>query len=181
MEGGNSGSEALVYGNPADARTHRDEILVRCVVVLVRALWARVRGRSKASKPGRRVVSGSAAVEVGRRNKTRRDGDDAGDDGDDFPVNHCIEAGRVRRRRVWARPSYVWCQFAIEFWSKSGVALDQTTLVMAGQGDYYLSCSSTQRGVVDWGELWGGERRKLVYGVCGGSKCWGSGAGKLGE
>lgn len=51
----------------------------------------------------------------------------------------------------------------MEFWSKSGVALDQTTSVMACQGDYYLSCSSTRRGVSTGGSLGGGGRRKLVY------------------
>lgn len=70
----------------------------------------------------------------------------------------------------------------MEFWSKSGVVLDQTSFVMAWQGDYYLSCSSTRRGVSRLGGGWGGGggARKLVYGVCGGRKCWGSGAGKLG-
>lgn len=61
----------------------------------------------------------------------------------------------------------------MDFWSKSGVALDQTSFVMAWQGDYYLSCSSTRRGVSRLGGGWGGgERgaRKLVYGVCVGER-----------
>lgn len=50
----------------------------------------------------------------------------------------------------------------MEFWSKSGVALDQTTYVMACQGDYYLSCSSTRRGVSTGGGLGGGETEVSV-------------------
>lgn len=45
----------------------------------------------------------------------------------------------------------------MDFWSKSGVALDQTSFVMAWQGDYCLSCSSTRRGVSRLGGGWGGE------------------------
>lgn len=90
----------------------------------------------------------------------------------------------MRRRRVWARPSYVWSQFAIEFWSKSGVALDQTTLVTAGQGII------TSRALVHdegcrlgglWGVGAGGGVRKLVYGVCGGSNAGGAEPGSWGR
>lgn len=89
----------------------------------------------------------------------------------------------MRRRRVWARPSYVWSQFAIEFWSKSGVALDQTTLVTAGQGII------TSRALVHdegcrLGGLWGvgarGGGAEVSVWCVWGIKCWGSGAGKLG-
>lgn len=71
MEGTNSGSEAVSYGAPRDTHRRRGEILVRCVVVvLARALvWLRVRVISEASKPGRRVVSGSAADEAEKRDK----------------------------------------------------------------------------------------------------------------
>lgn len=86
----------------------------------------------------------------------------------------------MRRRRVWARPSYVWSQFAIEFWSKSGVALDQTTLVTAGQGIITSRALAHDEGCRLGGGFggWGGAEVSVwcVWGI----KCWGSGAGKLG-
>lgn len=69
MEGENSGSEAVSYGIPRDTQRRRGEILVRCVVSARALVWLRVRVKSEASKPGRRVVSGSAADEAEKRDK----------------------------------------------------------------------------------------------------------------
>lgn len=90
----------------------------------------------------------------------------------------------MRRRQVWARPSYVWSQIAIEFWSKSGVALGpdyQTTFVIAWQGIITSRALVHDEGCRLGGRVGrlGGEGRTEVSVWCvWGSRILGSGAGK---